>query len=492
MFSNPVDKYYHHSFASLPDYQPSVPNPTSSVVPFHFQSTSSIPASSTLMSGHVSADLTDLTSLMVLYIWHSLPLPAIFEPFAESTAIIPLVPRSCRSRQGSLNNIKSDSDTNEYGQGSTQQHPPLTSTIITDVRLHVEELLTSTLVSSQVIVLALKYLERISQARHLLPAASPFLVPSHEGYLLAFLVSLVLANKYSDDERFTNDAWAGVAGLNVQALNAAERQALRIMDWRLGVAEEEYSSWIEKLRIISDTAAINVVAWEQEMAVGNVDAAEEPTGSHHHLGLSEPAWSSVLNGGEEEEEEESASDQSSHSEEEEEEESGPQEAPEDEDEGDKADEEEEDIGSSTSSSEPDHDSRFYFSRPPPPCIAAAATTTSPQASTSFLPPAIQFPFQSQPWSLLFRQHVPAAPFTHGESNYSWGNLAYKPTLHQPYPSQLNPSYPHQNRYASPAMWMDQQPTGPAVLPMPGDGLYANDVSDRDLEPLTCTNMVMGH
>ncbi|KAJ3228471.1 hypothetical protein HK099_000026 [Clydaea vesicula] len=62
-----------------------------------------------------------------------------------------------------------------------------------------------------------------------------------------WICCLVLANKYLDDDRFTNKAWSEVSRLPLSELNKAELQCLKILDFGLYVAEKEYTEWLDTL-----------------------------------------------------------------------------------------------------------------------------------------------------------------------------------------------------------------------------------------------------
>ncbi|RKO82881.1 hypothetical protein BDK51DRAFT_51950 [Blyttiomyces helicus] len=70
---------------------------------------------------------------------------------------------------------------------------------------------------------------------------------------LVFLVSMLLANKFSDDDRLSNSAWAKCAGdiFPVEALNAAERLALAGLRYSLSVSEEAYADWLKVVENVS-------------------------------------------------------------------------------------------------------------------------------------------------------------------------------------------------------------------------------------------------
>lgn len=72
---------------------------------------------------------------------------------------------------------------------------------------------------------------------------------------LKLVVALVLANKFNDDNTFTNRLWAGATGLQMDIINREERQWLEAVKWQLNVAkyqpnihtlEECWRTWMEK------------------------------------------------------------------------------------------------------------------------------------------------------------------------------------------------------------------------------------------------------
>ncbi|RKO85639.1 hypothetical protein BDK51DRAFT_32258 [Blyttiomyces helicus] len=96
-------------------------------------------------------------------------------------------------------------------------------------------LLARTQVSLSVVLLALKYIQRASVA-----GASAETLPLP----ILFLTALLLANKFTDDDRFSNSAWADAAGVEAAELNRAERVVLAALEFNLNVSEEEYAEWL--------------------------------------------------------------------------------------------------------------------------------------------------------------------------------------------------------------------------------------------------------
>ncbi|KAI9102580.1 hypothetical protein DFS34DRAFT_399293 [Phlyctochytrium arcticum] len=187
-----------------------------------FEPATTIPFIAPSMDDQVIAQHVELTSFVVLLLWNRIPLDKLLRLWSPSDNI------------------------------SSPKSNPL-AFLHGPFRKYVELLLVTTKVSSSVVVLALKYLQRIAQNRHLLPPSSPLLTSAAPH--MALLVSLVLANKFADDERFTNAAWAQVANTPLSTLNQAERDALLAMDVRLQVHEGEYTAWVAKLEKFAADAA---------------------------------------------------------------------------------------------------------------------------------------------------------------------------------------------------------------------------------------------
>lgn len=69
------------------------------------------------------------------------------------------------------------------------------------------------------------------------------------------IVLLILANKFNDDNTFTNRSWCGAAGLAIESINHEEKEWLCEVKWQLNVVnfednirtlEECWSTWLEK------------------------------------------------------------------------------------------------------------------------------------------------------------------------------------------------------------------------------------------------------
>ncbi|TPX62612.1 hypothetical protein PhCBS80983_g00399 [Powellomyces hirtus] len=217
-------------------------------------SASDLPLSTTFpfafpLSSQLTSDVAELSALIVLHLWSRISITQLL--IVWSSSISAAASPMAAYYPSPASTVSSTSFTSSPSLSSSV---PLTPAGVTQFRGYVEHLLSTTKVSSSVIVLALKYLQRISANRHLIRGTSP-LVTLADSYKLAFTVSLVLANKFADDERFTNMAWASVADFDVDVLNRAELDALDAIQWKLTVDEGEYTKWIETVSLFASSTA---------------------------------------------------------------------------------------------------------------------------------------------------------------------------------------------------------------------------------------------
>lgn len=98
------------------------------------------------------------------------------------------------------------------------------------------------------IIIALEYLnQRYSSASvgHL----------QEDEIFVKLVVAFMLANKFNDDNTFTNRSWSGATGLDIKLLNSEESAWLKAVNWQLNVVnftdnirtlEECWKTWLDK------------------------------------------------------------------------------------------------------------------------------------------------------------------------------------------------------------------------------------------------------
>lgn len=120
-------------------------------------------------------------------------------------------------------------------------------------------ILHATRLPKSTMVIALEYLnQRFSntQSRHL---------PELEIFL-KLVIALILANKFNDDNTFTNRSWCGATGLSIELLNSEEAAWLKAVDWHLNVVnfqsnittlEECWQTWLDKYSSVQAKPAVS-------------------------------------------------------------------------------------------------------------------------------------------------------------------------------------------------------------------------------------------
>ncbi|RXW17118.1 hypothetical protein EST38_g8740 [Candolleomyces aberdarensis] len=104
-----------------------------------------------------------------------------------------------------------------------------------------QKLLETTQVSQSVIVLSLHYIYRLKERNHFTPAqrGSEFRIA---------VAGLMMANKFLDDNTYTNKTWSEVSGIELAEINRMEREFLLGVDFNLYVDKPTYESWLNLLK----------------------------------------------------------------------------------------------------------------------------------------------------------------------------------------------------------------------------------------------------
>ncbi|KAK9476081.1 hypothetical protein V1514DRAFT_202121 [Lipomyces japonicus] len=100
------------------------------------------------------------------------------------------------------------------------------------------QILSSTRLPGSTIILSLVYLSRRCNLHK--PSTCDFTAQ----YQL-LIVSLILANKFNDDNTFTNKSWSDVTGLPIAEITRVESAWLLLINWKLNLCEDEKNEWIK-------------------------------------------------------------------------------------------------------------------------------------------------------------------------------------------------------------------------------------------------------
>ncbi|KAI8970321.1 cyclin-domain-containing protein [Mycotypha africana] len=98
------------------------------------------------------------------------------------------------------------------------------------------QVLTSTQLKESAVYLSLKYIA-------ILLKSNPSIEGAEGSEYRLFIVALMLANKFLDDNTFTNKTWSDVSGMKVHDLNVMEAEFLEALDFNLFVRDYDYRIW---------------------------------------------------------------------------------------------------------------------------------------------------------------------------------------------------------------------------------------------------------
>lgn len=121
------------------------------------------------------------------------------------------------------------------------------------------KILETTQVSQSVIVLSLHYIYRLKEQNALTygQAGSEHRVA---------VVALMLANKFVDDNTYTNKTWSDVSSISLDEINKMEREFLIGISYQLFVDEDTYNSWLNLLKGLVAAKDKEYRAWQQQQA----------------------------------------------------------------------------------------------------------------------------------------------------------------------------------------------------------------------------------
>lgn len=108
-------------------------------------------------------------------------------------------------------------------------------------RDYLQRLVSTTAVSQSVVVVALFYLYK-ARARLQPQLIISDIVDKRYGYSIC-AASLMLANKFLDDNTYTSRTWATLSGYTLWEINDCERGLLSALDFQLNISLPEYKDW---------------------------------------------------------------------------------------------------------------------------------------------------------------------------------------------------------------------------------------------------------
>ncbi|EIE92509.1 hypothetical protein G6F46_011798 [Rhizopus delemar] len=98
------------------------------------------------------------------------------------------------------------------------------------------QILSATQLKDSVVYLCLKYIANLLQA-------NPTIEGAEGSEYRLFVVGLVLASKFLEDNTYTNKSWSEVSGMKIEELNMMEAEFLEAIDFNLCVGAQDFAIW---------------------------------------------------------------------------------------------------------------------------------------------------------------------------------------------------------------------------------------------------------
>ncbi|KAI8988887.1 cyclin-domain-containing protein [Pilobolus umbonatus] len=122
------------------------------------------------------------------------------------------------------------------GSLKSNQQPLLSPKRHATFKIFVQKILKATQISCACIILALYYVQRLR-------SEYPSIRASSGSEVRLFTTALVLANKYLDDNTFTNKTWSDVSGIPVTELNIMEMEFLSALNYNIHIPHTQFFQW---------------------------------------------------------------------------------------------------------------------------------------------------------------------------------------------------------------------------------------------------------
>lgn len=111
------------------------------------------------------------------------------------------------------------------------------------------KVLKSTQISSSCVILSLYYVQQLR-------TAYPSIKASIGSEVRLFTTALVLANKYLDDNTFTNKTWSQVSSIPVNELNIMEMEFLSALNYTIHIPHSVYFDWSQTCQVWWDALSV--------------------------------------------------------------------------------------------------------------------------------------------------------------------------------------------------------------------------------------------
>ncbi|KAI8143622.1 cyclin-domain-containing protein [Fennellomyces sp. T-0311] len=120
--------------------------------------------------------------------------------------------------------------------GSFKQ-PILNAKRYATFKMFCQKVLKATQISCACVLLALYYIHRLR-------SAYPSIRASIGSEVRLFTTALILANKFLDDNTFTNKTWSDVSSIPVRELNIMEMEFLSALNYNIYIHHQQFFAWV--------------------------------------------------------------------------------------------------------------------------------------------------------------------------------------------------------------------------------------------------------
>ncbi|KAI7879804.1 hypothetical protein K492DRAFT_147922 [Lichtheimia hyalospora FSU 10163] len=251
-----VGQQYHHPIAHHPTVPTQAPTPTRHAVyqpaPQPAAPPEPLPSASDVQHtlGLNLPQMAEFASSMVYLMWH-----------ARRPSVMAL--HDASKSAGGTNTTEQDAQSRETAH--------IANATSSAFKKFSRQILHATQLSESVVMLSLKYIAMLLQR-------NPNIQGAEGSEYRLFTVALMLANKFLDDNTFTNKTWSDVSGMKVTDLNIMELEFLDVLHFGLFVKKDEFERW--KVALVNFKNQLHSVyqAQEQQQRQKMIEASLKSVG----------------------------------------------------------------------------------------------------------------------------------------------------------------------------------------------------------------------
>ncbi|CDH53740.1 cyclin-related 2 [Lichtheimia corymbifera JMRC:FSU:9682] len=251
-----VGQQYHHPIAHHPSVPTQAPTPTRHAVyqppPQPTAPPEPLPSASDVQHtlGLNLPQMAEFASSMVYLMWH-----------ARRPSVMAL--HDASKSAGGPNTAEQDAQSRETAH--------IANATSSAFKKFSRQILHATQLSESVVMLSLKYIAMLLQR-------NPNIQGAEGSEYRLFTVALMLANKFLDDNTFTNKTWSDVSGMKVTDLNIMELEFLDVLHFGLFVKKDEFERW--KVALVNFKNQLHSVyqAQEQQQRQKMIEASLKSVG----------------------------------------------------------------------------------------------------------------------------------------------------------------------------------------------------------------------